>query len=314
MIADKDELSLKDLLRYIWEHILLIVLTVLAGGVCFYMAASFIMKPQYVSDIKFSVYTRPAEQVGPVGSIQADTLLVQDYAVVIRSRTVAQAVIKELQLMKDGQPMAPADLMEKVVVDPGDGTSRMITVSIVHEDPFLAADIADEYAEAAIQTIKDSYGVNNISIVDHANVPLERYSPNTFLFVLLGIILGLACGCLILTLLYMIEDDKTIFRFMAGAAALLLVVFVAISGILYARSDRKGPEITFNSDHPLYDGLNTTLLLTDVTAVDETDGDVSDTLRIKSLMETEDEILVIYMAKDQSSNITEKSRHIQKNE
>ena len=95
---------------------------------------------------------------------------------------------------------------------------------------------------------------------------------------------------------------------------LLIVVLslAVLSGLVYLHRDKTGPEIIFGQDATGYDGINNLFFLTDVTATDPEDGDVTDSLRIKSVLETEDEYIVTYLAKDSSNNISERSRHIEK--
>lgn len=202
----RNELKIEELMKVYIAHIQLIILPAVAGALFLYILASYIVAPRYVSSIKFGVYTRPEQQINPVGNIQADTLLVQDYAAVIKSRKVAERVIEELQLFHDGSPMDPSVLQGDVIVDPGDGTSRMIDVSIVSNDPFLAADIANQYGESSLDVINEMYTVDNIRVVDEANIPLMKYSPNVMRFVILGIALGAIAGCAVLTVLFMIEN------------------------------------------------------------------------------------------------------------
>lgn len=107
---------------------------------------------------------------------------------------------------------------------------------------------------------------------------------------------------------------KRVYTFLTVIAAVCVLTTSVLVGYLYMHSDRRGPEIIYGSDSIRYDGINTQLLLTDVTAIDERDGDVSDSLRVKAVLQTDDEIIITYLAKDGSNNITESSRHIKKGE
>ena len=86
MDTARDELRIETLIKAYFAHLQLIILPAVAGALCLYILATSIVAPRYVSNIKISVYTRPDQQINPVGNIQADTLLVQDYAAVIKSR------------------------------------------------------------------------------------------------------------------------------------------------------------------------------------------------------------------------------------
>lgn len=211
MDTNRDEVKIGEIVKHLFKHISLIILTSIAGALAMYIVANVVVPTQYVSDITIGVYTKPGQQISPAATLQADTYLVQDYAAIIKSRNVAKRVIEELLLLQDGKPMDPNTLMSHVVVNPGDGTSRMITISIVYDDPFLAADIAGKYGEVSLSLIKDIYQGDNIQIIDEANVPLQKYSPNTTKFILLGFSLGAIAGAAILILLY-IYENKIRFR------------------------------------------------------------------------------------------------------
>ena len=202
----RDEVKIAEIIKHLLRHISLILLTSIAGALVMYLIANVVVPTQYVSDITIGVYTKPGQQISPAATLQADTYLVQDYAAVIKSRNVAKRVIEDLLLLHNGEPMDPGTLMSHVVVNPGDGTSRMITISIVYDDPFLAADIAEKYGEVSLNLIKDMYGGDNIQIIDEANVPLQKYSPNTTKFILLGFSLGAIAGAVVLISLYLIEN------------------------------------------------------------------------------------------------------------
>ena len=68
------------------------------------------------------------------------------------------------------------------------------------------ADIANQYGESSREVIKEMYSADNIQVVDEANIPLQKYSPNVMRFVILGTALGAITGCAVVTVLFMIEN------------------------------------------------------------------------------------------------------------
>lgn len=71
-------------------------------------------------------------------------------------------------------------------------------------------------------------------------------------------------------------------------------------------ADKTGPEIKCgNTELVYYDGMSDSELLDGVTAYDEKDGDVSESLAVESVYPVENgKIVVVYVAKDNSNNIT----------
>lgn len=81
------------------------------------------------------------------------------------------------------------------------------------------------------------------------------------------------------------------------AAAVIVVRFM---------NDRTGPVVTVKSDLTYHNGITEEELLDGVTARDNRDGDVSDSLRVTAIYpgENDGQAVVVYMAKDSQNNVT----------
>lgn len=94
----------------------------------------------------------------------------------------------------------------------------------------------------------------------------------------------------------------------------LVALMIVLSGALAAvvvgirmSSDRKGPDIIFasNKNNSYVQEMKEEELLEGVTAVDEEEGDVSSTLTVEKVYEkNSEEVVVVYVAKDSSNNVT----------
>ena len=98
---------------------------------------------------------------------------------------------------------------------------------------------------------------------------------------------------------------------------LMAAVAIGATGILgwlYMRQDRKGPEITIaeSKKNSYTSDMTTEDLLEGVKAVDKRDGDVSASLTVENVYPNEkgDEVTVVYVAKDNSNNVTKVTYHM----
>ena len=98
---------------------------------------------------------------------------------------------------------------------------------------------------------------------------------------------------------------------------LMAAVAIGTTGILgwlYMRQDRKGPEITIaeSKKNSYTADMTTEDLLEGVKAVDDRDGDVSSSLTVENVYPNEkgDEVTVVYVAKDNSNNVTKVTYHM----
>ena len=83
--------------------------------------------------------------------------------------------------------------------------------------------------------------------------------------------------------------------------------------VVYIGEDRNGPEISVPQEEITYvAGTDTSALLNGVTAQDDRDGDVTDTVTIESIIPNADQTgaSVVYVAKDSKNNVTKETRTI----
>lgn len=87
-------------------------------------------------------------------------------------------------------------------------------------------------------------------------------------------------------------------------------VLLAASAVLYMRQDRTAPVISFIDNEVEYEeDMDPFLLLEGVSAQDEKDGDVSDTLLIEKVSNTSrGDVIVTYAAMDSANNVAKASR------
>lgn len=95
--------------------------------------------------------------------------------------------------------------------------------------------------------------------------------------------------------------------------SVLTVVLLGVCAILYLTEDRTGPDIQLTKVTLTYHETgNKNDLLAGVEAIDDRDGDVSETLKIDRITEVQEGkfSVVTYIAKDKSNNISKKDRWI----
>lgn len=95
--------------------------------------------------------------------------------------------------------------------------------------------------------------------------------------------------------------------------AIGLCVFLG-GGVIWINrmQDKIGPQITFPEDTITYEEDNQEMLLEGVVAIDDEDGDVSDSIRINGIFPDtkEEKVKIVYIAKDRSNNISKATREV----
>lgn len=94
------------------------------------------------------------------------------------------------------------------------------------------------------------------------------------------------------------------------AISVLDAALLALSIFLSVEQDRTAPVISFEKNDLVYsDGMDESLLLENVTAADDQDGDVSESLLVEKISITaKGDVIVTYAAMDSSNNVAKASR------
>lgn len=101
-----------------------------------------------------------------------------------------------------------------------------------------------------------------------------------------------------------------------GLVAMLFLACAALLAgnvVVYIGEDRNGPEISVPQEEITYvAGTDTSALLNGVTAQDDRDGDVTDTVTIESIIPNANQTgaSVVYVVKDSKNNVTKETRTI----
>lgn len=92
--------------------------------------------------------------------------------------------------------------------------------------------------------------------------------------------------------------------------SLICVIGIGVSAFLFFSKDRVAPVISYTGDISYSEGDDLSVLFNGVTAIDDKDGDVSNTLMIESLYTNNDTAKIVYCAYDTSNNVAKLQRII----
>ena len=169
---DVTDINIKEMAAVLWEKSWIIVLAgVLLAGLAV-LGTKLFVTPEYESVTKMYVLNKQDSTTVNSSDLQASAWLTKDYAEIIRSRTVTESVIERLNLNLDHE-----ELIEKISVDtPAD--TRIVTISVLDESPYMAMRIADEVRDAAADQIQKVMATEAVNVVDRANLSDEQARPN----------------------------------------------------------------------------------------------------------------------------------------
>jgi capsular polysaccharide biosynthesis protein len=187
----EETISLRELMDTLKKRISLILFitltaVIVSGGVSF-----FLLTPVYQSSTQLLVNQSKSEQPAyNPGEIQTNLQLMKTYNVIIKSPTILEKVINDLNLN-----MTVSQLNSKITVG-SEGESQVINLSVQDTDPQKAAEIANKTASVFQNEIPDIMNVDNVSILAKAEVGETQspIKPKPVLNIAIAAVVGLMIG------------------------------------------------------------------------------------------------------------------------
>lgn len=183
-----EEISLKEIFsilrRRLWLIIILLIVSMLVGGLISY----FILDKEYEASTTLMIGTKDEIEYN---EILLNQKLASTYGELIKIRAVADEVIENL-----GLTISYKQYKSKVNVNFIEDTG-LIRIIVNDNDPQIAADIANEIAQVFMETVKDIMKVENIQVIDKAQIDEEPVSPKPILNITIAGVLGFMIGVFI---------------------------------------------------------------------------------------------------------------------
>ena len=151
--------------------------------------------PKYQSSTKLLLATNSSTSQGTgtdssitTTDVTLNSKLVSTYTALVKSKTSIRTVISNLAIDVDESSI------EKNISVSTESDADVIIISVKNEDPILAARITNETAKVFIQKVKEFYGMENVHVVDEAEVAQGPYNINhskdVIIFTAIGIVVA----------------------------------------------------------------------------------------------------------------------------
>ncbi|MFU8793651.1 MAG: YveK family protein [Acholeplasmataceae bacterium] len=178
-----NEIDLMSLFKMLWNKWYVIVLSVmLCFGIAF-IYAFYMIDDVYTAQSSMLVLVENEDSTIDA-NFRFGQNLVDTYSELAKSDLVIDQLIANL-----GLTYSCADIRKNMTIS-GVNNTIIIKLSIQHNDPELAAAIANEIAMIMKDVSSQYQGFDNIEILDVASIPTTPTGPNRILYVAIGIILG----------------------------------------------------------------------------------------------------------------------------
>lgn len=187
----RDTFDLLELFQQIKKSFWILLLIMIVFGGAGYISSRYLMEPEYESAITMIVNTRQ-DKTGVVtnDNITSAQNLVSTYSIIIKSNTVLNQVIDDLNL-----DFSYEELEGKVYVNAVDDT-QIMRIAVRNSSQKEATEIVKRVAEIAPEVIVDTVEAGSCKVISQVMESGSPVTPNiaksTLLAMAAGVILGLA--------------------------------------------------------------------------------------------------------------------------
>ena len=192
-----EELDLKELFNIFWHRKIEILLIVLIFGVIGVIYTMGFVTPMYSSSTTLVLASSGKNENLPDTGITTSTAtevtvnskLVSTYSELVKSKNILRQVISNLNMKIE------EDTLRKNITVSSVKDTELIQITVKNEKPSYASQIANEIAKVFTEKVKDIYKIENVQIVDEAEVPNEpsniNHKKDVAIFALIGLVVSI---------------------------------------------------------------------------------------------------------------------------
>lgn len=194
------EIDVLELFHVLLNKFWIILLAGIIAGLAFIAGTILFITPQYESTTKMYVLSKQDNNTLTQQDMQTSLSLTKDYAELIKSRTVTEGVITQLNL-----DLTHEQLLKKMTVDSATDT-RILSIAVTDADPYEACKIANAIRDVAANHIKNVMDIDAVNVVETANIPEQKASPSISKNGVIGGLLGVLLAIIIILITYISND------------------------------------------------------------------------------------------------------------
>ena len=198
-----EEINLKELWNYYKKYLVYIVIITVLCALGMYFYSENVKKPMYSSSSKV-VLVKDGDTTNDNGITQNDInlnqKLVSTYTQIIKSKLVVNRVNEELDLNYTYDK-----LLGEIGVTAVDDT-ELLKITVTDKNPETATTIANKIAEVFGEEVKDIYKIDNVKILEYAEVPEKPSNIHTVKDMIIAGLVGLVVTSGIIFVVFYFDD------------------------------------------------------------------------------------------------------------
>lgn len=228
-----EELDLKELFQIFWNKKIQIILLILIFMVIGIIYTLGFVTPKYSSSTTLVLASgNNNKQTNTITTtdITLNSKLVSTYSELIKSKNILRQVKSNLNINLDEEGLRNSIQVTSVK------DTELIKITVTNEDATIAAKVANEIAKVFMGKVKEIYNIENIQVVDTAEIEKEPSNINHTKDVVIFAVIGLVVAVMYVLIANMLDTTiKT-----AEEVEKLFKVPVLVNIPLYQVENEKG--------------------------------------------------------------------------
>ncbi len=188
-----EEIDIIEVFKIAWRKKFQIILIILIFIVLGYIYTTRYVKPVYTSSTTLVLASANEQKVNNTSSVATEVTinskLVSTYTELIKSKNILEESISKLDINMEAE-----DLKKNISVTSITNTS-LIELNVTNENPIIASEIANEISKIFIEKISKIYNIENVQIVDEAEIPINpsniNHKRDIVMFTLIGVTISI---------------------------------------------------------------------------------------------------------------------------
>ncbi|MBR6572241.1 MAG: hypothetical protein IKK77_00800 [Clostridia bacterium] len=195
------EINIAEILWAFWKRLWCIILAALILGGASYFYTKATAKPTYNAGAMLIINNKPdGRDYLSSDLINTSKELANTYTIIIKSRTVLDEVISDLNLDMSYDALAKAVSVSTVEETP------VLKINVNHSDRATAIKIADKILAISPDVIVGAMDVGSVNVVETTSAPYDPYIPSAVKPAITFAFIGALLVCFVIVLIIILDN------------------------------------------------------------------------------------------------------------
>lgn len=176
------EINLGELFQLLKKNIKSIIISILFCTMLLGIITVFVINKKYESTSRLFLKPDVTEGIADYSQINSNNLMVNNYVEMIKGNNIQGIAANELNM--------DVEEINSCLSVTNEPDTQIISITAKTTDPALSKDIVDAVVKTFTKEAKEKLNVNNITVVDEAEIATDPVSPSLKLNLAVGALLG----------------------------------------------------------------------------------------------------------------------------